>query len=57
MHVHVYHPDGEAKFWLLPALTLATSAGLSPQQINEAQRLVAVHIEEITRAWHTHFPN
>lgn len=57
MHVHVYYPDGEAKFWLHLALTLATCAGLSSQQIKEAQRLVAVHIEEITHAWHTHFPS
>ncbi len=57
MHVPVNHPDGEAKFWLQPALILATSTGLSSQQITEAQRLVAVHIEEITHAWHTHFPS
>ncbi|SBT06327.1 conserved hypothetical protein [Candidatus Accumulibacter aalborgensis] len=57
LHVHVSHPDGEAKFWLSPELTLATSTGLSPQQLKEAQRLVAVHLEEITHAWHTHFPN
>ena len=57
MHVPVNHPDGEAKFWLQPALILATSTGLSSRQIAEAQRLVAVHIEEITYAWHTHFPS
>ena len=57
MHVPVNHPDGEAKFWLQPALTLATSTGLSSQQIKEAQRLVAVHIEEITHALRTHFPS
>ncbi len=26
MHVHVNHPDGEAKFWLSPELTLAPEA-------------------------------
>ena len=57
MHVHVSHPDGEAKFWLSPRLALATSTGLSPKQIKEAQRLVVVHMEEITHAWHTHFPS
>ena len=57
MHVHVNHPDGEAKFWVSPEPTLATSTGLSSQQIKEAQRLVVVHMEEITHAWHTHFPN
>ena len=57
MHVHVNHPDGEAKFWLSPELALATSTGLSSQQIKEAQRLVVVRREEITHAWHTHFPS
>ncbi len=57
MHVRVNHPDGEAKFWLQPALSLATSTGLSSQQIREAQQLVSVHIEEIIHAWHTHFPS
>ena len=57
MHVHVNHPDGEAKLWVAPELTLATSTGLSSQQIKEAQRLVVVHMEEITHAWHAHFPS
>jgi len=57
MHVHVNHPDGEAKFWLTPELELATSTGLSSKQIKEAQTLVAVHLEEITHAWKTHFPS
>ncbi len=57
MHVHVSHPDGEAKFWMSPELALATSTGLSPKQIKEAQRLVVVHMEEITHAWHVHFPS
>ncbi len=57
MHVHVNHPDGEAKFWLTPELALATNTGLSPKQIKKALNLVAVHLEEITHAWKTHFPS
>ena len=57
MHVHVSHPDGEAKFWLTPELALATSAGLSSKQINEAEKLVRNHSEEIANAWHNHFPS
>lgn len=57
MHVHVNHPDGEAKFWLTPELRLATNTGLSPKQIKEAQNLIVVHLEEITHAWNTHFPS
>ena len=57
MHVHVSHPDGEAKFWLDPGIALATNIGLSPKQLKEAEKLVAVHLEEIAHAWRTHFPN
>ncbi len=57
MHVHVSHPDGEAKFWMSPELALATSTGLSSKQIKEAQALVVVHMKEIAHAWHIHFPS
>lgn len=30
MHVHVNHADGEAKFWLEPAIVLAQNFELSP---------------------------
>jgi hypothetical protein len=33
IHIHVAHPDGEAKFWLTPDVTLAMSVGLSAQQL------------------------
>ena len=57
MHVHVYHPDGEAKFWLDPELELATQTGLANHVVNEARRLLEDHIEEIVNAWHKHFPD
>lgn len=56
IHVHVSHPDGEAKFWLTPTIALATSAGLSSKQAREAERLVEAHKEEIEHAWHAYFP-
>ena len=55
IHVHVAHPDGEAKFWLTPDLSLATHTGLSARQLREAQQVVANHIEEIHHAWTDHF--
>jgi hypothetical protein len=55
IHVHVAHPDGEAKFWLTPVVALATSAGLSGSQLREAQDLVEKHLEEIQNAWNSHF--
>jgi hypothetical protein len=55
IHVHVAHPDGEAKFWLLPRVELADCTGLNARQQREAQGVVERHIEEIHRAWHQHF--
>lgn len=55
IHVHVAHPDGEAKFWLKPSVALATSVGLSERQLREAQVIVETHLEEISDAWQRHF--
>ena len=55
IHVHVSHPDGEAKFWLTPNVHLATFVGLNQRQLHEAQLLVETHVGEITDAWHNHF--
>jgi hypothetical protein len=32
-HIHVSHPDGEAKFWLNPTIELARNIGLSSSKI------------------------
>lgn len=55
IHVHVAHPDGEAKFWLTPEITLADHTGLSSHQLREAQSVVGVHLKEIHDAWNDHF--
>ena len=55
IHVHVAHPDGEAKFWLTPTVTLARSTGLSKTQQREAQSVVETHLQEIEDAWLKHF--
>ena len=55
IHVHVAHPDGEAKFWLMPSIHLATSTGLDARQLRTAQTIVEAHFEEINNAWHRHF--
>jgi len=56
MHVHVQTQNGEAKFWLEPAIELAQFIGLSRREINEALRLVQEYENDIRSAWHTHFP-
>jgi hypothetical protein len=55
MHVHVLCSSGEAKFWLTPVVHLATSTGLSPRQITDAQGVVQAHMKEIEDAWNHHF--
>ena len=55
IHVHVAHPDGEAKFWLGPVVHLAVNIGLSPPQVRQAQAVVVAHQQEIEDAWHHHF--
>ena len=57
MHVHVTHTDGEAKFWMEPAIEIAVNQGLSQKQLNDALTLVGSHREEITHAWRIHFGN
>jgi hypothetical protein len=55
IHVHVAHPDGEAKFWLAPNVHLATNIGLTPAQLRQAQFVVEAHMQEIEDAWHRQF--
>jgi hypothetical protein len=55
IHVHVAHPDGEAKFWLMPEIAVATATGLSARQIADAKAVVVTHFEEIQNAWNHHF--
>jgi hypothetical protein len=55
IHVHVAHPQGEAKFWLTPSVHLAQNVGLSSVQLRQAQAVVEAHIQEIQNAWNTHF--
>jgi hypothetical protein len=56
IHVHVYHPDGEAKFWLEPEIALAENHGLANRQIATALRLIRENENEIRSAWEEHFP-
>lgn len=55
IHVHVAHPDGEAKFWITPTIHLATSTGLTARHLADAQAVVQAHLQEIHDAWHHHF--
>jgi len=55
MHVHVMSPQGEAKFWLEPIISLDRYIGLSKRQLNECQKLIKENENEIKKAWQKHF--
>ena len=55
MHVHVYSPDGEAKFWLEPGVDLARNYRLSESQITEIAAIIRERENEIRDAWQNHF--
>jgi hypothetical protein len=55
IHVHVSHPDGEAKFWLRPTIGLARNIGLSSAKVKAAESIVESRQQEIIDAWNNHF--
>ena len=55
MHVHVFSPDGEAKFWLEPQIELAVSSGLQMVELGELKRVIEERQHEIREHWHRHF--
>ena len=55
IHVHVATPNGEAKFWLQPIVSLALNDGLSKKELVEAQKIIEGNTNEIVKAWKKHF--
>ncbi|OQB39825.1 MAG: hypothetical protein BWY06_01475 [Candidatus Latescibacteria bacterium ADurb.Bin168] len=55
VHVHVMSAAGEAKFWLDPAVELASNHGLSSHEIREVVTIIEEHRSEIRNAWREHF--
>ncbi len=55
MHVHVACADGDAKFWLEPAIEYAMSRGLAPHQLTEIRQIIEENHHEFADHWRTHF--
>ncbi len=55
MHVHVFSPDGEAKFWLEPQIELALNKGLKAVELTDLRRIIEERQDEIRQHWHRHF--
>ncbi len=55
IHIHVISPDGEAKYWLEPVISLADNTGFTNKQLNFIQKSVEGHKNEIIKKWKEHF--
>jgi len=55
IHIHVTSPEGEAKFWIAPEISLAKSFGLSQKQITELKKVIEERENDIENAWEEHF--
>lgn len=54
-HIHVFSPEGEAKFWLSPIVSLDSYSGFSSRHLRELHKIVEERKDEINRAWKKHF--
>ena len=55
MYVHIECAEGEAKFWVEPIVSLATYYRLNSKRLNEIQKIVEKHKDEIIKEWKRHF--
>ena len=46
---------GEAKFWIMPMIGLASSDGLDARTLRELEQTVADHAALIEETWNEHF--
>ena len=55
MHIHIQSPDGEAKFWIEPIVSLADFYNIKRQELNKIEKHVQENVREIVKAWKKHF--
>ena len=53
-HIHVERDDRVAKFWIDP-VRLVRSGGFRRSELNEIERLVRDHAQELLEAWGEYF--
>jgi hypothetical protein len=54
-HIHVSSPEGTAKFWLEPIISLASYYRLSPRELRQIEEMVREHEDDFKSAWDQHF--
>lgn len=55
IHVHIECPEGEAKFWIEPIISLSEYHGLNETKLREIERIAEKHRNEIIKKWQQHF--
>ncbi len=54
-HIHVRNSDGEAKFWLMPAVRLGRNDGLNCRHIKELSEVIEQNKTSFLEAWNDYF--
>ena len=55
MHVHIATPEGTAKFWLEPIVSLADYYNLSSKELKNILSIVEEKQNEFITSWKKHF--
>ena len=56
-HIHIASPDGEAKIWLEPEISIAKVINLNSREVADILTTVKNRKEEINAEWDKHFKN
>ena len=55
VHIHVRQGSADAKFWVIPEVSLAESFGFKTSTLNELLRIIELNRSQIIEAWYDHF--
>jgi hypothetical protein len=54
-HIHIEMPDGTAKFWLEPLVSLADFYNLKEKDLNKIESIVKEKKDDFIKEWNRHF--
>ncbi len=54
-HIHVVSPEGEAKFWLEPAIELAQNYKFSQKELGKIEKIIKEYYNIFIKAWEEYF--
>ena len=55
IHTHVASSEGEAKFWMEPAIELVENHGIPARELSRIEEAIRSHERQIRTAWQRHF--